>query len=70
MKIAKANGMSVTTLAQAFCKSRWYITSSIVGACNLDQLEENLAAFEVNLDEKVLKAIDALHFQNKNSAIK
>lgn len=69
MKVAKDNGMSVGTLAQAFCKSRWYIPSSIVGASKLYQLKENLEAFEVDLDENVLKAIDEVHFHNKDCAI-
>lgn len=42
MEIAKDADMSVATLAQAFCKSRWYIPSSIIGATTLAQLKENV----------------------------
>lgn len=42
MEIAKEADMSVATLAQAFCKSRWYIPSSIIGATTLAQLKENV----------------------------
>ena len=65
-KIAKENGMSVATLAQAFCKSRWYIPSSIIGATSLEQLKENIDAFDVELSEDVLAAIDEVHNSNKD----
>ena len=39
-ELAEANNMSTATLAQAFCKWRWYISSSIIGATNLKQLKE------------------------------
>lgn len=65
-KIAQDNGMSVATLAQAFCKSRWYIPSSIIGATKISQLKENIDAFELDLDEKTLKKIDEVHNENKD----
>ena len=65
-RLAEDNGMSVATLAQAFCKSQWYIPSSIVGATRLEQLEENIDAFHVELSEDVLAAIDELHNSNKD----
>lgn len=68
-KIAKGEGMSSATLAQAFCKSRWYIPSSIIGATRLDQLKENIDAFEVDLSSEVLKKIDDVHNQAKDPVV-
>lgn len=68
-EIAKGAGMSVATLAQAFCKSRWYIPSSIIGATTSEQLKENLAAFDVELSDKVLQQIDRVHNSNKDPVV-
>lgn len=65
-RIAAEHGMSLATLAQAFCKSRWYIPSSIIGATRLDQLKENIDAFDVDLNERVLEQIDEVHNANKD----
>jgi aryl-alcohol dehydrogenase-like predicted oxidoreductase len=59
--VAKEAGMSLATMAQAFCKSRWFIPSSIIGATSMEQLKENIDAFEVDLDQSVLDKIDAIH---------
>lgn len=61
MQIAKSKGMSVATLAQAFCKTRWYIPSTIIGATTIAQLKENIEAFDVELDKESLDAIDQVH---------
>lgn len=66
MEIAKKNNMSVATMAQAFCKTRWYIPSSIIGATSLPQLKENIDAFEVELTEGILKQIDRVHNEDKD----
>lgn len=65
-KIAKDAGMSLAKLSQAFCKSRFYIDSSIIGATKMDQLKENIDAFNVTLDEETLSKIDEVHFSNKD----
>lgn len=64
--LAKVHGMSAATMAQAFCKSRWYIPSSIIGATTVEQLKENIDAFDVELSEEVLKQIDEIHNMNKD----
>ena len=68
-KVAKASGMSVATLAQAFCKSRWYIPSSIIGATTLEQLKENIDAFEIELSPDVIKKINGIHDSNKDVTV-
>lgn len=64
MQVAEEHGVSVATLAQAFCKTRWYIPSSIIGATTIGQLKENIKAFDVELTEKALRQIDEIHNQN------
>eukprot|EP00873_Tetraselmis_striata_P025623 jgi/Tetstr1/445887/TSEL_003525.t1 len=59
--IAKAAGLTLAQLALAFCKSRFYVASTIIGANDLGQLAENIAAFDIVLDEPTLAAIDEVH---------
>lgn len=69
MQIAKRHNMSATTLALAFCKSRWYIPSTIIGATRLDQLKENIDAFDVDLSQDILDEIDEVHNLNKDCVL-
>lgn len=68
-QLAEAKGMTTATLAQAFCKSRWYIPSSIIGATSMEQLKENIDAFEVELSKDVLQKIDDIHNKRKDIAL-
>lgn len=69
VELAKSKGMSVATLAQAFCKTRWYIPSSIIGATTMEQLKENIDAFEVELDKETLDEIDNIHNARKDPCL-
>jgi len=59
--IADREGISLATMALAWCRSRWYVSSTIIGATTLDQLKENMDAFTVELSPKVLQEIDEIH---------
>ena len=59
--IAKEAGISLAQLALAFCKSRFYVTSTIIGANDPDQLLENIKAFSIELDEPTMAKIDEVH---------
>ena len=65
-ELARANGMSPAQLALAWCYSRWYVASTIIGATNLAQLQENIDAAHVTLSKEVLAAIDAIHADMNN----
>ena len=67
-QLAEQHGLTLTQLALAFIKQQFFVTSTIIGATNLDQLKENIQAFEVNLSEQVLKGIEAIHRQQPNPA--
>ena len=67
-QLAEKHGLSLTQLALAFIKQQFFVTSTIIGATNLDQLKENIQAFEINLSEEVLKGIEAIHQQQPNPA--
>ena len=67
-KLARDYGYTPTQLALAWCYSRWFVTSTIIGATNLQQLEENIRATDVKLTEEVIAAINAIHAVASNPA--
>ncbi|KRB73418.1 aldo/keto reductase [Noviherbaspirillum sp. Root189] len=66
--LARANGMSPATLALAWCYSRWFVASTIIGATSLQQLQEDIDALAVQLPEEVIASINAIHAEMANPA--
>ncbi|ANF83099.1 aldo/keto reductase [Acinetobacter sp. NCu2D-2] len=67
-QLAEKYGLTLTQLALAFIKQQFFVTSTIIGATNLDQLKENIQAFEINLSDEILQEIEAIHRQQPNPA--
>ncbi len=61
MEVAQAAGMSITTLAAAWSIHHDFVASAIVGATSVDQLDETLAALDVELDNEILRACDGIN---------
>ncbi|GHA27163.1 NADP-dependent oxidoreductase [Devosia pacifica] len=59
--LARQHGLDPAQMALAFCLTRPFMTSVIIGATSLEQLETCLAAVNVKLSEKVLAGIEAIH---------
>jgi len=59
--IAAAHGLSLTEMALAFVNTRPFVTSNIIGATSITQLEENIKSIDTDLSEEVLKAIEGVH---------
>lgn len=68
-ELALASGMQPSTLALAFVKSRFFVCSTIVGATTVEQLAEDVDAFDVELSADVLAALDELHLRFTNPAV-
>lgn len=66
--IAQKYDLSPTQLALAFVRSRWFVTSTIVGATTMEQLKENIDSANVNLTAEVLAEIDRVHARYFNPA--
>jgi aryl-alcohol dehydrogenase-like predicted oxidoreductase len=64
--LARANGMSPAAMALAWCYSRWFTGSTIIGATTLAQLKENIDAESIVLPDEVVKTIDAIHGRYTN----
>jgi aryl-alcohol dehydrogenase-like predicted oxidoreductase len=63
MKIAKDNGMTVTQLALAWCYTRSFVASTIIGATSVSQLKSNIDAYEIKLSEDVVNAVNEVHLE-------
>ena len=68
VRIAQDAGLSPATMALAFARNRWFTSSVIVGATNLDQLKENLDSAEAVLSAEVLEKIETVHKLYPNPA--
>lgn len=67
-KLARDNGLTPAAMALAWCKSRWFVTSTIIGTSSVEQMKQNLDAFSLTLAPELLKKIDAIHAGNSNPA--
>jgi aryl-alcohol dehydrogenase-like predicted oxidoreductase len=67
-KLARAHGLTPTQLALSFVMHRWCVASTIIGATNMAQLQENIAAYNVQLSSDVLTQVDQIHLSMTNPA--
>jgi aryl-alcohol dehydrogenase-like predicted oxidoreductase len=58
--VAQDLGVSVTTLAVAWSKQHDFVGSTIIGATNVDQLGDSLAAVDLHLNDETLQRINAI----------
>ena len=65
-EIANQSGLNLAQMALAFVTSRPFVTSNIIGATTMDQLESNLKSSELILSEDVLTAINSVHTTHPN----
>ncbi|MEM6516531.1 MAG: aldo/keto reductase [Bacteroidota bacterium] len=61
LKIAEENDMTLAQMSLAFVTDRPFMTSNIIGATSLEQLEENINSANITLSSEVLKKIDEVH---------
>jgi aryl-alcohol dehydrogenase-like predicted oxidoreductase len=66
--LARAHGLSPAAMAIAFVAGRPFVTSVLLGATTLAQLEETLSAATLRLDRTVLDSIEAIHTATPNPA--
>ncbi len=66
--LAGEQGLDPAQMALAYVNSRPFVTSTIIGATTLDQLQDNIASIDLQLDEAVEAAIESIHRDNPNPA--
>lgn len=62
--LAKLHGLDPAVMALAWCLTRPFMTSVIIGATTMDQLRSDIGAAEITLSNAVLEGIDAIHRAN------
>jgi aryl-alcohol dehydrogenase-like predicted oxidoreductase len=67
-EIADRHGMSLAQMGLAFVNTRPFLTSTIIGATNMDQLEENIGSINLELSDQLLQEIEAVHNLYPNPA--
>lgn len=65
-ELARANGMTPAQMALAWCYSRWFVASTIIGATTLEQLKEDIDALSTPLPEHVIESINTIHREITN----
>jgi len=66
--LAREHGLDAAQMALAFVTAQPFVTSNIIGATSLAQLDSNLASAELRLCEEVLAGIEAIHKAQPNPA--
>ena len=67
-KIAKKYNLSLAQMSLAFINSRTFVTSNIIGATTMKQLEENLASINIKLNKEIIEEINSIHKNIPNPA--
>lgn len=65
-QLAEQHGLLPAQMALAFLRSRPFISSTIIGATTMEQLQENLGSIELNVEQ--IKAIEDIHLRYNNPA--
>ena len=68
VEFARQRGLDPATMALAFVNAQPFVTSNIIGATKLEQLQANIASINCQLDEETLQGIEAIHRRYSNPA--
>jgi aryl-alcohol dehydrogenase-like predicted oxidoreductase len=66
--LARRRGITPVQLALGYVASRWFVSAMIIGATSQDQLREDIAAAQFQLDAETLAEIAALQVRYPNPA--
>ena len=55
--------------ANAFVNNRPFVTSNIIGATTMKQLEENIDSIDIKLTEEILDEIEDIHLSDPNPCV-
>ena len=69
INLAKKHNLSSTTIANAFVNDRPFVTSNIIGATTMKQLQENIDSININLSDDILKQIEEIHSFDPNPCV-
>jgi len=64
--LANENGLNPAQMALAYVSSRPFVTSTIIGATKMEQLEEDISSIDIDLNNEVLEKIEKIHKEYSN----
>ena len=67
-KVAKKHKISLAQLSLAFINQQSFVTSNIIGATTMKQLEENIGSANIKLSSEIIDEINLVHKNNSNPA--
>ena len=68
LKIAEDNNLSLAQMSLAFVNQQPFVTSTIIGATNMNQLKDNIESIDLVLSDEILSQIDEVHNAIPNPA--
>jgi aryl-alcohol dehydrogenase-like predicted oxidoreductase len=66
--LARQHGLRPAQLALAFCYRNWRVASTIIGVTTVEQLDEDIDAWHVELEPELLAAIDRIRWEHRDPA--
>jgi aryl-alcohol dehydrogenase-like predicted oxidoreductase len=66
VNLAQQYGLDPAQMALAYVNSRPFLTSSIIGATTLEQLEANIGSVDIEPPKELLRAIEKIHVLHPN----
>jgi len=66
--LAREHGLTPARLALAFCYRNWRVASTIIGITTIEQLDEDIDAWNTELSPELLTAIDRIRWENRDPA--
>ncbi|MEE2767015.1 MAG: NADP(H)-dependent aldo-keto reductase [Pseudomonadota bacterium] len=66
VELARDHGLAPAQMALAYINSRPFLTSNIIGATTLEQLNQNIDSVNLTLEQDVLEKIETIHQSNSN----
>ena len=61
VNLARENGLEPAQMALAYVNSRPFLTSTIIGATTLQQLQNNIASVDIDLSKDMLRSLENIH---------
>jgi aryl-alcohol dehydrogenase-like predicted oxidoreductase len=58
--LAEAHGLTLTEMAIAFVHRQQFVSATIIGATSMEQLQENIRAFETVLSDELVAEIEKI----------
>ena len=65
-QLAREHGLELAQMSLAFILQQPFVTSCIIGATNMQQLQQNIDSMKITLSGEVLAGIDAIHARCPN----